>query len=132
MAYQYTPATVVDIQDETDVVKRFYIKMPDDMEFRFRAGQFIMLDLPIDSKYTNRSYSIASAPSTDNIFELCIVLNPKGMGTPYLFEKINIGSTLMVSKVLGKFVLPETIETDICFICTGTVLLLFVRSCMRL
>ncbi|HNT80648.1 MAG TPA: ferredoxin--NADP reductase [Bacteroidia bacterium] len=120
MAYQYTPATVVDIQDETDVVKRFYIKMPDDMEFRFRAGQFIMLDLPIDSKYTNRSYSIASAPSTDNIFELCIVLNPKGMGTPYLFEKINIGSTLMVSKVLGKFVLPETIETDICFICTGT------------
>lgn len=120
MAYKYTPATVIDIQDETDVVKRFYIKMPDNIEFRFRAGQFIMLDLPIESKYTNRSYSIASAPSTDNIFELCIVLNPKGLGTPYLFDKIKVGSTLMVSKVLGKFILPDTIETDLCFICTGT------------
>jgi ferredoxin-NADP reductase len=26
-----------------------------------------MLDLPIDAKFTNRSYSIASAPSDDNI-----------------------------------------------------------------
>ncbi|MBK6641668.1 MAG: hypothetical protein IPG39_10725 [Bacteroidetes bacterium] len=73
MAYEFHDATVVDIIDETDMVKRFYIKMPNHMQFTFKAGQFIMLDLPIDSKYTNRSYSIASAPSTDNIlsYALC-------------------------------------------------------------
>ncbi|NNC84740.1 MAG: oxidoreductase [Bacteroidia bacterium] len=120
MAYQYTDAEIVDIIDENDVVKRYFIKVPDDQEFSFKAGQFIMLDLPIDSKYTNRSYSIASAPSTDNIFELCIVINPDGLGTPYMFENFKVGSAVKISKVLGKFTIPEPIETDLCFICTGT------------
>ncbi|NNC85181.1 MAG: oxidoreductase, partial [Bacteroidia bacterium] len=118
MAYQYTDAEIVDIIDENDVVKRFFIKVPDEQEFTFKAGQFIMLDLPIDSKYTNRSYSIASAPSTDNIFELCIVINPDGLGTPYMFENFKVGTTVKISKVLGKFTIPEPIETDLCFICT--------------
>jgi len=120
MAYQFQEATVVDIIDENDIVKRFFIKVPDEIPFSFKSGQFIMLDLPIESKYTNRSYSIASAPSDDNIFELCIVLNPTGLGTPYLFNEIKVGSKVMISKVLGKFGLQVPIDHDICFICTGT------------
>ena len=92
MPYQYTDAEIVKIIDENDVVKRYFIKVPDEQEFSFKAGQFIMLDLPIDCKYTNRSYSIASAPSTDNIFELCIVINPDGVGTPYMFENFKVGT----------------------------------------
>src|SRR5882757_6191062 len=120
MAYQFNDATIVKIIDENDIVKRYFIKVPDEVPFSFKAGQFIMLDLPLDSKYTNRSYSIASAPGTDNIFELCIVLNPKGMGTPYMWENFSEGCTVKISRVLGKFVLPDPIDTDICFICTGT------------
>jgi ferredoxin-NADP reductase len=120
MAYQFFDCKMIDIKDENDVVKRFFIKVPDEIPFKHKAGQFIMLDLPIESKVTNRSYSIASPPSDDNIFELCIVLNPKGAGTPYLFDKVKVGDTIKVSKVLGKFTLPEVIEDDICFICTGT------------
>jgi CDP-4-dehydro-6-deoxyglucose reductase len=120
MAYEFHDATIIDILDETDVVKRFFIKVPDDRPFSFKAGQFIMFDLPIDAKYTNRSYSIASAPSDDNTFELCIVLNPKGLGTPYMWENFKVGTTVKISRVLGKFQLKEPIEEDICFICTGT------------
>jgi CDP-4-dehydro-6-deoxyglucose reductase len=120
MAYKYYDATIVNIIDETDMVKRFFIKMTDDIKFTFKAGQFIMLDLPIRSKYTNRSYSIASAPSNDNIFELCIVLKPTGAGTPFTWEHFKIGMAVKVSKVLGKFQLQEPIETDLCFIATGT------------
>lgn len=120
MAYEFHDATIINIIDETDVVKRFFIKVPDDRPFSFKAGQFIMFDLPIEAKYTNRSYSIASAPSDDNTFELCIVLNPKGLGTPYMWENFKVGSTVKISRVLGKFQLKEPIEEDICFICTGT------------
>ncbi len=120
MAYEFFDGTVIDVQDESDVVKRFYIQMPPERNFTFKAGQFIMLDLPIDSKYTNRSYSIASPPSDDGIFELCIVLNPNGLGTPYIFENYKPGFKCKVSRNLGKFNLPEVIDTDICFICTGT------------
>jgi len=120
MAYEFNEATIVDIIDETDVVKRYFIKVPDDRECSFKAGQFVMFDLPINSKYTNRSYSIASAPSDDNIFELCIVLNPQGLGTPYMWENFKVGTKVQISRFLGKFQVKEPIEDDICFICTGT------------
>ena len=88
MPYEFYDATIVNIIDENDVVKRYFIKVPEERPFSFKAGQFVMVDLPIDSKYTNRSYSIASAPTNDNTFELCIVINPKGIGTPYMWRII--------------------------------------------
>jgi len=94
--------------------------MPENLKFSFKAGQFIMFNLPIESKYTNRSYSIASAPSDDNTFEVCIVLKPTGLGTPYEWINFEVGTKVQVSKPLGKFLLDEPIETDICFIGTGT------------
>lgn len=120
MAYTYGDATITKVIQETDKVRRFFFKVPDETPFSFKPGQFIMLNLPIDAKYTNRSYSIASAPSDDNTFELCIVLNEKGTGTPYMWDQFTVGSTVQVSKVLGKFQLPETIDRDLCFIGTGT------------
>ncbi len=120
MDYSYDDAVVIKIIDESDTVKRFFIKMPDTMKFTFKAGQFIMINLPIHTKFTNRSYSIASAPSNDNIFELCIVLKPSGLGTPYEWENFEVGTPVKVSRPLGKFLVKEPIETDICFIGTGT------------
>jgi ferredoxin-NADP reductase len=118
--YKYTPCSVIDIIEETDLVKRFVFKVPDEIPFDFKPGQFVMLHLPIDSKYKNRSYSIASPPYGNNTFELAIVLNPKGIGTPYLWENIKVGKKIDVSKPLGKFTIQEPIEEDLCFIGTGT------------
>ncbi len=120
MSYKYFPCVITDIVTETDLVKRFFFKVPDEVPFTFKPGQFIMLNLPIESKYTNRSYSIASPPLKDNTFELAIVLNPKGLGTPFLWENTNKGATIEVSKPLGKFTLQQPIEEDLCFIGTGT------------
>src|ERR1041385_696324 len=113
MAYQFFDCKMVDIKDENDVVKRFFIKVPDEIPFKHKAGQFVMLDLPIESKVTTRSYSIASAPSDDHVFELLIVINPQGIGTPYLFKNVVTGSTVRVSRVLGKFLLPDPIDADL-------------------
>ncbi len=120
MSYKYTPCSVIDIIEETDLVKRFVFKVPDETPFDFKPGQFVMLHLPIESKYKNRSYSIASPPHGNNTFELAIVLNPKGLGTPYLWENVSIGKQIDVSKPLGKFTIQEPIEEDLCFIGTGT------------
>lgn len=120
MAYHYEDCVITGIQNINENVKRFFIKFPETVSFHFTPGQFVMLNLPIEAKVTNRSYSIASPPSGDNVFELVIVLNPKGMGTPYLWEKARVGDTIKVSKALGKFSLPAEIEYDLCFICTGT------------
>lgn len=119
MKIEYKAATITRIEEESPVVKRFWFKMNEGL-FTFKPGQFVMLDLPIESKITNRSYSIASAPAEDGVFELIIVLNPDGKGTPYMWENYRVGTQVPVAGALGKFILPESIENDICFIATGT------------
>lgn len=120
MGYAYQDCEVIAIIEEAPGVKRFFIKYPDEIKLDFKAGQFIMFNLPIDSKYTNRSYSIASAPSNDNILEVIIVINPKGTGTPHLFNEVKVGDLIKTSLPLGKFHLEENLNVDLCFICTGT------------
>jgi ferredoxin-NADP reductase len=119
VAYQYFECHVTDVIEATERTKRFLFQFPDEIDFTFRPGQFVMLDLPIASKVTNRAYSIASAPDGNN-FELVISKKPAGLGTNYLFHNVKKGSILKVTKALGKFSLPAPIERDICFICTGT------------
>jgi CDP-4-dehydro-6-deoxyglucose reductase len=118
--YKYNSCQVTNIISETENVKRYFFKVPDEIPFDFKPGQFIMINLPIPSKYTNRSYSIASPPLGNNTFELVIVLNPNGLGTPYLWENVDVGSPMEVSKPLGKFNLQIPIVEDLCFVGTGT------------
>jgi len=122
MPYHFYTSEVINIIDENPLVKRFFFRIPEVEKFNFGAGQFVMLDLPIQSKITTRSYSIASAPNDSNVIELLISLNPEGLGTPYLFNEIKIGSKLPLSQPAGKFMQPpaSNVETDLCMICTGT------------
>ncbi len=113
---------VIRIVDETYNTKRFWIQVPELDKFDFKAGQFVTLDLPIHEQKNKRwrSYSIASWPDGTNVFELLIVLLDGGLGTTYLFNEMKIGSELTLRGPQGVFVLPETIDKDLFFICTGT------------
>lgn len=130
MATEYQKAVVTKIIKETDTVNRFFLKFPDLDVFDFKAGQYIKMDLPIDDKKTYRQYSIASEPNGTNEIELLIVLAEHGKGTHYLFNHVEVGTELKVSKALGRFVLPDTIDKEVCFICTGVGLAPF-RSMIR-
>jgi ferredoxin-NADP reductase len=113
---------VIRIEDYTPNTKRFWIEVPELSSFDFIPGQFITFDLPIHEKPNKRvrSYSIASWPDGTNVFELLIVLAEHGLGTRYLFNEISVGSELTFRGALGVFILPEKMEKDIFFICTGT------------
>ncbi len=113
---------VVRIENETSSTKRFWISVPELSAFDFNPGQFVTLDLPIHEKPNKRwrSYSIASWPDGSNVFELVIVLLEDGAGTPYLFNEVLVGTELKLRGPQGVFCLPEKIETDLFFICTGT------------
>jgi len=117
--YKWYYGKIVNIIDETPQVKRFFIEIPEVKEFDFQPGQFVILDPEKIYNLPSREYSIASPPDKGNIFELIIVLNETGKLTPFLFNKIKIGSEIQVSSALGKFLLPEKIEKDLCLICTG-------------
>ncbi len=122
MPYHFYDSELIDIIDVTPQVKRFFFKINGVEDFKFGAGQFVMIDLPLQSKVTTRSYSIASAPEGNNIIELIISLNDSGLGTPYLFNSLKKGAHLPLSQPAGKFMQPPPVRlsTDVCLVCTGT------------
>jgi len=113
---------VTRIENETADTRRFWISIPELEEFDFIPGQFVTLDLPIHERPNKRwrSYSIASWPDGTNVFELVIVLDKDGAGTPYLFNDVQVGTELTVRGPQGVFTLKEPIEKDLFLICTGT------------
>ena len=123
MALQpWRTGVVIRIEDETKDTRRFWIQVPELTSFDFAPGQFVTLDLPIHEKVNKRwrSYSIASWPDGTNIFELIIILDKEGLGTPYLFNEVKVGSQLPFRGPQGVFNLRQPIEDDILLICTGT------------
>lgn len=113
-------AVIRSIVQETDLVRRVELEVPELKDFVFKPGQFVVITLPeLPEGANERSYSISSHPAENNRFELCIVINPNGAATPLLW-KLQVGDTLEVSEAKGNFVLAEPIETDTAFICTGT------------
>ncbi len=114
---------VIRIEDETYNTRRFFIEVTDMPVFDFIPGQFVTLDLPIHEKPNKRwrSYSIASWPDGTNVFELLIVLLEDGVGTPWLFKNVSVGSELTFRGPQGVFVLnDEHLSHDLFLICTGT------------
>jgi ferredoxin-NADP reductase len=113
---------VIRIENETPDTKRFWIQVPELASFDFIPGQFVTLDLPIHEKPTKRwrSYSIASWPDGTNVFELVIVLDKRGAGTPYMFNETHEGSEIKFRGPQGVFVLKEPLANDLFLICTGT------------
>ena len=122
MAQPWRTGKVIRIENETSSTRRFWIEVPELDVFDFKPGQFVTLDLPIHEKPNKRwrSYSIASWPDGTNVFELVIVLVEDGLGTPYLFNQVTIGSELILRGPQGVFTLPEPIDRDLYLICTGT------------
>ncbi|MDE3236686.1 MAG: oxidoreductase [Bacteroidota bacterium] len=119
---EWQTGKVIDIVNETESTRRFYIQIPGVEKFDFQSGQFVTLDLPIHEQKNKRwrSYSIASAPNGTNVIELVIVYLEGGAGTTYLFNEVKVGSELTLRGPQGKFTLPEVIDQDIYLICTGT------------
>ena len=122
MLQPWQDAVVTKIVQETPTTKRFFMALTSGQVFDFTPGQFVTLDLPIHEQKNKRwrSYSIASAPSNNNEFELVIVHLDGGLGTTYLFNEVTVGTTLLMRGPQGVFVLPKSITTDLYFICTGT------------
>ncbi len=122
MAWTWYDSKVIKIEDQSPTTKRFWVKIPGDEVIDFKAGQFVTMDLPISDKRNKRwrSYSIANAPDGTNVLEFCIVLLEGGAGTTYLFNELEVGGTIRFKGPSGTFVLPEKIDSDLVFICTGT------------
>lgn len=98
----------------TELTWIFTIELED--KFEYKAGQFVNIKV----NGVTRSYSIASYDSGKNSFELLIVKLEGGALTTMLFGEVKEGDPLEAKGPYGHFLLPDEIDNDLFFICTGT------------
>lgn len=85
----------------------------------FVPGQFTSFTEMIGDKEITRAYSLASAPSGTNRFELCLNRVEHGHLSPRLFD-MKPGDRIAMRQPLGMFVLRQPAPRDSIFIATGT------------
>lgn len=90
----------------------------DGEEFSFEAGQYVCLGAELDGEMQKRYYSIASAPSPDPRFELCIKVGSDGFGR--FLAEMEPGAELGCEGPGGKMRLRRPGRCDSLFIASGT------------
>lgn len=92
----------------TDIAPELWIlRIRSAGEFKFVPGQYASLAVETEAKRIERPYSIASAPSEDEV-EFFLELVPNGALTPLLY-KLQVGDELLMRKIpKGKFSLDTS------------------------
>ncbi len=93
------------IFQETPDVRTIRLMSTDGGEFPFayQPGQFLNIQLMIDGKRVNRSYTLASSPTRADACELSIKREPMGLASRFIHETFKVSDVLKVSGPSGKF-----------------------------
>ncbi len=112
---------VASITPVTHDVKTFRLRARDGgpLPFEYQPGQYMTLQLMIDGKRVNRSYTIASSPTLRGACELTIKRDPNGLVSRYMHDQLKLGETLNVVAPTGKFVFTGTESRSILMIAGG-------------
>lgn len=100
----------------------FRFDLIEPQEINFKAGQYIVLQVPKDNGFVPRLYSIASSTINKNYLELLIEIIPGGVASEYL-NKLEIDNTVIFKGPAGMFILKEKSEDkkiNLVFFATGT------------
>jgi len=111
-------ARLIESREIAPAVRHFEFEALGVDRFEFAAGQFTSFTDVIEGKEITRAYSMASAPSGTNRFELCLNRVEPGHLSPRLFE-MKPGDRINMRQPLGMFVLRQP-PRDSIFIATGT------------
>lgn len=109
-------------------VRHFVFEAREAPKLDFVPGQFVSFSDIVDGKEITRAYSIASAPSETNQFELCLNRVDDGAFSPHLFD-LAPGDSVEMRQPLGLFVLRQP-PRDTVMVATGTGIAPF-RSMLR-
>ncbi len=108
------------IIDHTPTVRELVIKTNAPADFSFKAGQFVMLNVPqTEGKPVLRAYSIASSEKDKNGFRLLFKFVENGVASTYVWKLVE-GQEVQFTGPFGKVFFQEPPTEQIVFLNTGT------------
>jgi stearoyl-CoA 9-desaturase NADPH oxidoreductase len=112
-------ARVLDVRNETHDVKTFVLR-PNARFPAYRAGSFVTLQLPIEGRVLQRSYSLSSAPSEPGSIAFTVKRVPGGLVSNWISDHVRVGDVLSLSAPAGRFVLPRELPPKLVMISAGS------------
>jgi len=108
------------IIDYTPNIRELVLKTDSPAEFAFRAGQFVMLQVPMpEGKPVLRAYSIASSEKNKNGFRLIFKFVETGIASTYVWS-LQGDETLKFTGPFGKVFFQEPPTEQVVFLNTGS------------
>ncbi|SRX93620.1 oxidoreductase FAD-binding subunit [Frankia sp. EAN1pec] [Mycobacterium shimoidei] len=105
--HAFQQATVTRIIKETADARTFVLA-PHDQPFHYRAGQFCTFKVIVDGEALYRSYSMSSAPETDDELMTTVKRVPGGKVSNWLVDNVVEGDELTMTRAAGTFCLSPT------------------------
>ncbi len=99
-------ATVTRIIKET-ADARTYVLAPDE-PFEYRAGQYCTFRVTVDGDDLYRSYSMSSAPETDDELATTVKRVPTGKVSNWMLDNLAEGDELVLTRPAGTFCLDSS------------------------
>lgn len=108
------------IIDHTHNVRELVLKTEEPSSFKYKAGQFVMLHVPVEgSKPALRAYSIASDERVTEGFRLLFKFVDNGLASTYVWA-LKGGESLKFTGPFGKVFFQEPPTEQVVFLNTGT------------
>lgn len=109
------------IIDHTHEIRELYLKLTNKPEFSFKAGQFVMLHVPVEgaAKPALRAYSIASTDAQKDGFKLIFKFVDNGVASQYVWA-LKGHETLTMTGPFGKVFFQEPPTEQVIFLNTGS------------
>ena len=97
------PLICCHITQETLDVKSFFFKPEKFANFQFLPGQFITLELSINSEIIHRSYTVSSSPVRPHTISITVKRQPDGVVSNWLHDHLKVGDHIAVLPIAGDF-----------------------------
>lgn len=98
-----TKVRCVEVVRETHDTKTYCFVADPVTLFHFKPGQFVTIEVPVESTTLRRSYTISSSPSRPYVLSITVKKVPMGWLSNWLFDNVEEGFECMIAGPAGKF-----------------------------
>ena len=94
---------VVGVAEEAPEVRTFTFRSDAQTWFRYKPGQFVTLELPVEGEPLLRTYTLSSSPSRPFSIAVTVKSQPGSVGTRWMFDNLKPGDHVRAYGPAGDF-----------------------------
>ncbi len=122
---QWRSYDVVNVVEESSIIKSFHLKPHSGIQPSFKAGQFLTMKANVDGQDLIRTYTVSSAPADEN-YRISVKREssdeetiPDGLFSNFIHNNISVGDVIEAKAPSGTFTYDASIERPAVLISAG-------------